>query len=55
MQDFEYRPRSAKMINSALCNLYVERRRNGGDRLEHVEALLRLRGIEPESSAHRRS
>ena len=47
MQDFDYRPRSAKMVNSALCNLYVELRRDGGDGLEHVETLLRLRGVDP--------
>lgn len=46
---FEYRPRSPKMVNSALCSLYVELRRDGGDGLEHVEALLRLRRIAPES------
>ncbi len=49
MQAFEYRPRNAKMVNSALCNLYVELRRNCGEGLEHVEALLRLRGIEPDN------
>lgn len=37
-----------KTIDSALQNLRRDLIRNGGDGLEHVEALMRIRGITPD-------